>query len=65
MAVFVVLSLIKGGRSTKSIINMPYCKWDYWLINIAIVIACVTLAFFLEKNIENKFKEKKMLGIQE
>jgi len=38
MATFVMLSLIKGGRTAKSIIHMPYCKWDYWLINIAIVI---------------------------
>ena len=65
MATFVLLSLIKGGRTVKSIIGITYCKWDYWLINISIVIACCYLSYMLLQGIIRKFKEKKRLNIRE
>ncbi len=66
MIAFVVLSLIKGGADTPSIIpDLPYCDYAYWGINAGMVVTCFAISICLTSLIKKNFKEKKRLNMFE
>ena len=65
-----MISIIRGGKKFKSVINVKYCGEIYWLINLIMIIVCLIAFILFSYSIKRKedklidFEDTKIGGIR-
>lgn len=64
LVILIMMTLLKGSKSIKSIIGIEHNSFNYWLIELTLVPITLGITFIVAKNIKREHKYRKSIGYQ-
>jgi uncharacterized membrane protein YfcA len=60
--VVVVMSLLRGGKTSKSIVGIPFCSAGYWTVVAVLLLFLCSFTLILANRLYARIEEKRRLG---